>query len=1003
MRLYGLAELALTGMREVICVPLMSCPPEQEHRVVELFPRFTQDTRLVRISTPLGPDKLLVECLQGEESLSSIFCFEVSLLSTDADLRLRSLLGQPVLLELLTANTDMTWRPFHGYVTAARCVGANGGFARYTVTIEPWCAFLKIGRDSRMFQDRSVFDILDAVFANLQGKGKLAPMWRYDIADRSIYPLRSLTCQYQESNFAFAERLMYEEGLFYYFEHSRADGDLGSHTLVITDHNGAFEPNIQAEVCFTKPGAVMREDSVDRWRITTRSVVGGTSARSWDYRSMSSRPVEASADASSDVSGLTSRDTPGAYAYATRSQGQRIANNQLQALQMASEMHVGAGTVRTFAPGTTFVLRGHAYLDQAANDAARTFAITRVVHLAHNNLSAELRSAIARTLGPDTTPQFGNEAQDRLHGSTPIAERPLYRNRIDAIRSDIPYRSSGVDGDGTVLHPRPTVRGQQTAIVVGPPGSVIHTDRDHRIKVQFHWQRNTTTNDQSHSRLDHPAPNAQVGAPADDRSGTWVRVMSSLAAIAGANWGAVALPRVGAEVLVDFFDGDIDRPVVIGAVYNGRGNSDAQHNQVAHGAGVATGNAPAWFPGDSAAHAHPAVLSGIKTQGLSTSQEGYGAYNQLVFDDSAAQSRIALQSHLGQHAGTVELNLGSLRHQTDNQRLQPAGFGAELKTAHSAALRAGEGLLLSTDARTGAGGDQLDSREAQVQNEESKELQAALARTASKHNAVLENGNSGSSELPAISAMESTIDILKGSSGSGRPSGVTAYSQPHFQLSSPAGIVMSTPADAAFAVGGTTSITAAQDINLLASDGSFHAVKEGISLFTYGKASAEDKPNQETGVKLHAASGKVSSQSQAGETRLTADKLLTVASVNKNVRVAAAKHVLLTAQGACLKLEGGNIMLHAPGRVDFKATAKELAGPVDGSVSMPKLPQAKDIYNEAFVVLDEETKQPMAHVRYRLESASGVVVEGVTDALGRTQRIFTSKREELTLHLPADE
>jgi type VI secretion system secreted protein VgrG len=438
-------------------------------------------------------------------------------------------------------------------------------------------------------------------------------------------------------------------------------------------------------------------------------------------------------------------------------------------------------------------------------------------------------------------------------------------------------------------------------------------------------------------------------------------------------------------------------------LYNGQGSSDAQHNRAAHGAGVASGNAPAWFPGEGGAHAHPAVLSGIKTQGMNSSQAGNGAYNQLVFDDSATQSRIALHSHLSQHAGTAELNLGSLRHQTDNQRLQPVGFGAEMKTAHSAALRAGEGLLLSTDVRTGAGGNQLDSREAQAQNEQSKELQDSIARTAMQHKAVLAAGSGPFGELPAIGAMESTLGILKSVRNSGGQGNVTAYSQPHLQLSSPAGIVMSTPAYAVFAAGGTTSITAAQDTNLVASGGSSHAVKEGISLFTYGKASAKDKPNQETGVKLHAASGKVSSQSQSGETRLTADKAITVASVNKNVRVAAAKHVLLTAQGACLKLEGGNIMLHAPGKVDFKASAKELTGPADGSVSKPKLPVATDIYNEAFVVLDEKTKEPMAHVRYRLESASGVVVEGITDALGRTQRIFTAKREELTLHLPADE
>ena len=381
--------------------------------------------------------------------------------------------------------------------------------------------------------------------------------------------------------------------------------------------------------------------------------------------------------------------------------------------------------------------------------------------MAHNNLSAELRSAIAQALGPDTAPTVGNASRDGLHLGTAIAERPLYRNRIDAIRSEAPYRSSGVDGHGTLLHPRPTVTGQQTAIVVGPPGSVIHTDRDHRIKVQFHWQRNTARNHQSHSRLDHPAPSAQVGAPADDRSSTWVRVVSSMAAIAGANWGAVAIPRVGTEVLIDFLEGDIDRPVVIGALYNGKGARDAQHSSVAFGAGIATGNCPCLVSWRKRRTCASGQLSGIKTQGMKTSQDGNGAYNQLVFDDSAAQSRIALQSHLGPHAGTAELNLGSLRHQTDNQRLHPTGFGAEMKTAHSAVLRAGKGMLLSADSRTGAAGTQLDSREAQAQNEESKELLGSIERTARQHNAVLEPKNVQSSDLPAISAMETTIDILK--------------------------------------------------------------------------------------------------------------------------------------------------------------------------------------------------------------------------------------------------
>ncbi|MDQ2989643.1 MAG: type VI secretion system tip protein VgrG, partial [Pseudomonadota bacterium] len=870
----------------------------------------TQDTRLLRISTPLGEDKMLAECMRGQESLSACYSFALSILSTDAHIPLKSLLGQPVLLELLTAPPGINLRPFHGYITSAELIGANGGFARYSLTLEPWCAYMRHGRDSRIFQEKTVFDILDAIFQGWQSLGKLVPSWRYDILDRSVYPVRSLTCQYQESNLAFAERLMHEEGLFYYFEHSAArdTAHLGSHTLVIADHNGSFQPNSQAEVRFTQPGAVMREDSIDRWSITSRSVVAETALCSWDYRSNNTRAVSVSSWDAGNEPRLISRDTPGAYAYPTHAQGQRIADNHLKALHVSKESHSGAGTVRTLAPGTTFVLRCQAQLDAADSDDERTFAILRVQHLAHNNLSAELQSTITKALGPSAPSE---EVGDLVQATrAPVGERPLYRNRIEAIRSEVPYRSSNVDGHGALLHPRPTVMGQQTAIVVGPPGAMVHTDRDHRIKVQFHWQRNAGSSDLSHSRLNHPAPDGQTGAPADDRSGTWVRIAASLAPIAGANWGAIAVPRVGSEVLIDFIDGNIDRPVVIGSLYNGKGQADAQHNQFACGAGVATGNAPAWFPGESGAHAHPAALSGIKTQAISASQGGSGAYNQLVFDDSPGESRVALQNHTSPHTGTAELNLGKLRHQTDNQRLRPIGFGAELKTERSAALRAGQGMLLSADTRNGASGSQLDSREAQNQIEQSHALQEAIARTAQQHNASMKSED-GETEpepgkLAAIGATAHSIDVLKSVDAGGGTAKVTAYAEPHLQLSSPAGIVATTAADAIFSAANTTSITAGQDINFASQGGSFHTVKAGISLFTYGKASAKEKPNQETGVKLHAASGKVSSQSQSDETRIMADKSITVASITKSVAVAAKDHVLLTAQGAYLKLEGGN-------------------------------------------------------------------------------------------------
>jgi type VI secretion system secreted protein VgrG len=101
-------------------------------------------------------------------------------------------------------------------------------------------------------------------------------------------------------------------------------------------------------------------------------------------------------------------------------------------------------------------------------------------------------------------------------------------------------------------------------------------------------------------------------------------------------------------------------------------------------------------------HAHAAALSGLKSQALAASASGAGAYSQLVFDDSPGLARVSLQRHAAQHAGTDELNLGHLRHQSDNGLMTAAGFGAELKSEHAAALRAGSGMLLSTDTAPGS-------------------------------------------------------------------------------------------------------------------------------------------------------------------------------------------------------------------------------------------------------------------------------------------------------------
>jgi Rhs element Vgr protein len=208
-----------------------------------LLTPWSQASRLLKLTTPLGADTLLVECFTGQEGLSQGYKFEIMALSTDAHLELKALTGQPVLLELLTAHSRTDLRPFHGHITKIKAVGANGGLARYRLILEPWTAFLAARRDATTYQDMTVFAIIESVFKRYEGHGALVPAWRLDIADPSIYPQRSLTTQYQETDLAFVERLMNEEGLFYFYEHQ---GDAlsptrGRHTLVIADHNGSCQ------------------------------------------------------------------------------------------------------------------------------------------------------------------------------------------------------------------------------------------------------------------------------------------------------------------------------------------------------------------------------------------------------------------------------------------------------------------------------------------------------------------------------------------------------------------------------------------------------------------------------------------------------------------------------------------------------------------------------------------------------------------------------------------
>jgi len=940
-----------------------------------------QSDRLFHLHTLLGPDVLLGETVVGMESLFGLpadlspasrlalqpdahwagladlplahgspragYAFCITALSRDAHLDLTPLIGQPALLEWQTDAHRSVLHPIHGQIMQARLLGANGGFARYQLVVEPALAMLAFRRDSWVFQSASVIDILTELLTDYQGSGKLAMHFRFDLADSAVYRPNSYRIQYQESDLHFFSRLLAEEGLYYYFEHS---GDptnalLGSHTLVITDQTEAGAQ--LGALRFHRSDATEATDTIQRWLPEHQITLGQLDMQSWDYATVDRRPVAATAhDAASDIAHLLlADDDPGQYAWLDHDEGTRYAHNALAAQDVRSQAIFAAGSVRTLCPAAHFSLSQYALAETLA-EAAPAARVLAVCHSLRNNFDADFsRELEANGLGLATKAMQENPAE-----ANNASTAPLYANVLVALADAQPYRPQAVlDNVGhaslsSVFDPQTPARryqklnapGVQTAIVVGVDGSPVDTDRNHRVKLQFHWQRGRM----SHSRLAHPAGD---NAPANEAASTWVRVGTPLA---GDNYGSNFIPRLGQEVIVGFTHGDIDRPIVLGAVYNGAGAADQTGNSVAAGAGTATGNAPLWFNGNG----HANHLSGLVTQTLADSQSGAAMrFSQLVLDDTPQQSRLEVATTQYE----TQLQLGHHQHQVHNRRQASLGHGASLTTTAFGALRAAQGLLISADGKADAAAV-LDSMEPLGALAQAEDRVNTLAKSAQDHEAKLPGepiatelpvavglkhsqtvlGTTQSAALnPAAAADSNAIRTTAGGVGT-----VAAWSEPALALSAPGGVAWVTPQSIQLFANHNLSHTA-QDIELGAQGNVQTITHGGTVLFTYGKADATHRVST-PGIRLHAATGKTRMRADSGALAMHAQKSVTVSS-QTTIKADSPQKILLTAGGSAITIQGGQILLQAGGAISLKGNTKSYTGPASAKGIAPALPKGK--------------------------------------------------------------
>lgn len=437
------------------------------------------------IETPLGKDKLLLTEFVGRESLFEAFEYSATVLSAeDLAIKPEALIGKEV---TVTLNAK-TKKVFHGFVnsfTAGEVQSHN--MREYALTIVPWLWFLTRTESRRIFQNKDTKEIIKAVFDALGFSD-------YDIQAKGG-KTREYCVQYGESDLAFVERLMAEDGFSYYFKHTDK-----KHTLVVVDQQSAFERCTASGLTYSRNSVL--ENEVSHWDHVYDYRKGAWILNDYNFKEPAKSQLVESPTQSKFAGNKKYKhyDYPGLYDYGS---GAELVKLRMEAEEVPQNRIGGASNCAAFFAGGLIKIDKHESKDERGD-----YLLTRVTHVARDH------SYFA-----------GEKGQSSYH------------NEFECIPAAVPYRPA--------LRERPVMKGPQSAIVTGPAGEEIYIDDYGRIKVQFLWDRD---------------------GKKDENSSCFLRVMQSWA---GNQWGASFIPRIGHEVIVSFLDGDPDRPIVTGTVYNG--------------------------------------------------------------------------------------------------------------------------------------------------------------------------------------------------------------------------------------------------------------------------------------------------------------------------------------------------------------------------------------------------------------------------------------------------
>ncbi len=511
------------------------------------MPTPTQATRHIAIETPLGEDVLLLQSFAAHEGISRLFEFNLNLLSENNEIDFDGIVGQNVTISMeLPEGGKRYWNGFINRFVQG--VSNSVQYAQYQATMVPWLWFLTRTSDCRIFQNKTVPDIIKQIFNDLGFS---------DIEDRLSGGYRTwIYCvQYKETDFNFVSRLMEQEGIYYYFLHEESKC-----TIVLCDSRSKHDPyGDYAEIEFLPDTrASSQQERISEWTVEKMVQPGKFTHTDYNFEKPNTSLMGVEENSKDHAqANYEIYDYPGEYSEKT--EGERYAGIRMEELARSHEICSGQADSRGICPGYIFDMSKHTRDNQN-----REYLI----------ISADYQAAA----GDYET--SGDQGE-------------IFSCSFRAIPSSVQFRPLRST-------PKPIIQGTQTAVVTGPAGEEIYTDEHGRIKVQFHWDRE---------------------GKKDENTSCWIRVSQ---VHAGKGFGGIDIPRIGEEVVVSFMEGDPDRPIITGRVYN------------------AELMPPFGLPGQK-------VVSGMK----SNSTPGGGGYNEFTLNDTKGKEAITVHGQYDMNT-TVE-------------------------------------------------------------------------------------------------------------------------------------------------------------------------------------------------------------------------------------------------------------------------------------------------------------------------------------------------------------